>query len=249
MKQTSILLLFSFFFKSTLSLQSLYSEARNLRTLGGHDQALPLYQEILKQNPHDVTAATRIAADKDSPLRHSTFGKDVSKMDKLRFVELLKSFGFHKDSIADLIFAKDAAVAERAKRSSAPLFLQPLFAGTPAPPQPNCPLGACIQLFLLSVCLPETTCVNLFGSEFVQLLQSLGIAFVEDDGNGRLVVPYVHIFPITVGEKTIFLATDLHPNVLSMTTIASDDVNESTFTEDNSTGDQGAVMYIGPDSL
>lgn len=250
MKQASslylLLFLFSFFFKNVLSLQSLYSEARNLRTLGGHDQALPLYQEILKQNPNDVTAATRIAADERSPYRHSLFGRDASKNDQLRFVELLESFGFHKDAIADLIFAKDATVAERAKRSSAPLFLQPLFAGTQAPPPPNCPLSACIQLFLLSVCLPERTCVNLLGGEFVQLLERLGLAFLSDD---RLVVPYVHVCPVTVGERTLFLATDLHPNVLSMTTIGSDDDNKSTTNDDNSTEDDGAVMYIGPDSL
>ena len=240
-----ILLLFCFSFKNVLSLQSLYSKARNLRTLGGHDQALPLYQEILRQNPNDLTAATRIAADEKSPQRHSLFGKDASKNDQLRFVELLESFGFAKDAIADLIFAKDATVAERAKRSSAPLFLQTLFAGTQAPPPPNCPLGACIQLFLLSVCLPETTCVNILGSEFVQLLERLGLAFLSDD---RLVVPYVHVCPVTVGERTLFLATDLHPNVLSMTTIGSDDDKRST-TNDNSTEDDGAVMYIGPDSL
>ncbi len=257
MKQASpltvLLFLLSFLFGSSLSLQSLYPEARNLRTLGGHDQALPLYQEILKQNPNDVTAATRIAADVNSPQRHSVFGKGASKGDKLRFVELLESFGFRKDAIADLIFANDARLAERAKRSSAPLFLQPLFAGTQPPPPPNCSLGACVQLLLLSVCLPETTCVNLLGSEFVQLLESLGLAFASDwddgDNNDRLVVPYVHVCPVTVGEKTLFLATDLHPNVLSMTTTGCDDDNESTTTDDNSTEDDGAVMYIGPDSL
>ena len=241
--------LFGFPFNASLSLQSLYSQARNVRTLRGHDQALPLYQEILRQNPNDVTAATRIASDEQSAQRHAAFGG--SRSDKLRFVELLESFGFHKNSIADLVFASDTTKAAGAKRSSAPLFLQALRAGMRPPPAPDCALGACIQLLLMAVCLSEKTCVDLLGGEFVQLLQTLGLAYVSNNtvnGDG-LLVPHVHVCPVTVGEKTLYLATDLHPNVLSLTTIGGIKDDSSTITSDSSTEDDGAVMYIGPDSL
>ena len=241
-----VLLFFGFFYKESYALQSLYTQARNIRTLQGYEQAVPLYQEILRQNPSDVTAATRIAADEQSASRHNAFGQGSSShTDKRCCVQLLKSFGFDCDSIADLIFANNPAANQRAKQSSAPLVLQPLRAGTRAPPLPNCALGACVQLLLLAVCLPKKHCITLLGQDFVQLLQTLGLAFVNDDDD--LLVPYVHVFPVTVGKQTIYLATDLHPNVLSTTTIPSAKKDKSI--SDDSTADDGAVMYIGPDSL
>lgn len=73
------------------------------------------------------------------------------------------------------------------------------------------------------------------GRDSVQLLQDLGLAFpCEVDSN--LLVPYVHLFPIKVCDhKSLVLATDLHPRVLSTTTVG--------------TREDGTVMYIGPDSL
>jgi tRNA1(Val) A37 N6-methylase TrmN6 len=62
-------------------------------------------------------------------------------------------------------------------------------------------------------------------------MEATGVAF-QDDG---WVVPYCHIMPVTCRKKILYFATDLHPNVLSTTTIGDDD--------------EGAVMYIGPDSL
>lgn len=61
-----------------------------------------------------------------------------------------------------------------------------------------------------------------------------------------MIVPYVHIFPLQIqildeGElisktsKPLFLVTDCHPTILSRTTVG--------------TKEDGAVMYIGPDSL
>jgi methylase of polypeptide subunit release factors len=65
----------------------------------------------------------------------------------------------------------------------------------------------------------------------VELVQTLGLAFANDG----LMVPYCHIMPIRVAQTTLYLATDLHPNVLSMTSVG--------------VKNEGAVMYIGPDSL
>lgn len=71
------------------------------------------------------------------------------------------------------------------------------------------------------------------GHESVQLFQELGLAFpCQTDLD--LIVPYVHLFPMEIGADLVF-ATDLHPRVLSCTTVG--------------TRQDGAVMYIGPDSL
>ena len=75
------------------------------------------------------------------------------------------------------------------------------------------------------------------GGDSVQLLQDLGLAF-PCQVDSTLLVPYVHLFPMKVcdeSDKCLVLATDLHPRVLSTTTVG--------------TREDGAVMYIGPDSL
>lgn len=247
-----VLVLLGFLFNGSSSLRSLYSKARQVRTLEGHDQALSLYREILKLNPNDVTAATRIAVDERSIKRHDEFGKGGNRIQRLRFIKLLESFDFNCNSIADLVFATDATKAAIAKRSSAPLFLHPLRAteGIQPPLSPTCSLGACIQLLLLAVCLPTKNCVDILGSEFVELLETLGLAYVSHYGNddsNSLLVPYVHVFPVTVCDETIFLATDLHPNVLSLTTVGGNKDNVSCC--GSTMEDNGTVMYIGPDSL
>lgn len=73
------------------------------------------------------------------------------------------------------------------------------------------------------------------GRESVQLFQELGLAFpCETDQD--LLVPYVHLFPIEIQDgNDLILTTDLHPRVLSCTTVGA--------------RRDGAVMYIGPDSL
>ena len=73
------------------------------------------------------------------------------------------------------------------------------------------------------------------GRESMQLFQELGLAF-PCETNQDLLVPYVHLFPIEIQDgNDLILATDLHPRVLSCTTVG--------------TRRDGAVMYIGPDSL
>ena len=254
----AIIIILGFLLKDSSSLNSLYSEARKVRTLQGHDQALPIYKEILRLNPNDVTAATRIAADERSTKRHDNFGKCGNRLQRLHFIKTLELFDFNCNSIADVVFATDGATkkaaAAKAKRSSAPLYLQPLRAGAQPPPIPKCPLGACIQLLLLAVCLPEKTCIQLLGGEFIELLESLGLAYVSHyDGDERssesLLVPYVHVFPVTVCNETIYLATDLHPNVLSLTAFGGNQKNCVSSSIDHSVDESGTVMYIGPDSL
>jgi len=240
-----LLVLYLGFTCNSFSLQSLYYEARQVRSIEGHEQALPLYLDILTKNPHDVTAASHIAADSRSIERHNVFGRGGNKVQRLRFIQLLESFGWNCTTIADLVFASDDKKRTKAKLSSAPLFLIPLRAGQRAPSPPECRLGACIQLLLLSVCIEYRQAKYIFGQEFVNLLQELGIAFLSFDRN--LLIPYAHIFPITIANnKSIYVATDLHPNVLSRVVCGRDNDNASSI---SSEGEEGSVMYIGPDSL
>ena len=116
-------------------------------------------------------------------------------------------------------------------------------------------LQVMVTLFLLSSCVP----VMLFtqtvtgGEDALNLLLRLGLVYVSDDSigvDGKVIVPLVHLFPLQIPQlpdardqlsaaKDIILMTDLHPNVLSATTISLG----SEYSE------EGAVMYIGPDSM
>jgi methylase of polypeptide subunit release factors len=207
----------------------LYTQARQIRTLEGHDAAQSLYEEILTLNKNDFTAATRIARHPNSIQRHFQLGASGTLSERREFTHRLQALNFTPDAIAEWIFPKNNS--QKAKESSAPLYLQPLKAGSPTPPLPTCSLSTCIQIFLLAVCLPVEICQKFLGDDMISLMQKLGVAFQDDDG---WMVPYCHVMPVTVVNKTLYLATDLHPNVLSTTTIGSD---------------EGTVMYIGPDSL
>jgi methylase of polypeptide subunit release factors len=247
------------------TLESLYTHARQIRTLEGHEAARPFYAELLRLNPKDVTAATRIARHADTLERHGRLGcstttttnddydDDDDVEQKRAFIQQLQALHFTPTAIAELIVSSSSSSSssspkrtplETAKASSAPLYLQPLRAGSLAPPLPTCALSACIQLLLLAVCLPMDVCHHYLGAELLHRMEALGVAFPDNDG---WMVPYCHIMPVQVtgGDnhhnnnnsscQTLYLATDLHPNVLSTTTIHEKE--------------EGAVMYIGPDSL
>jgi methylase of polypeptide subunit release factors len=217
-------------------LTTLYSEARQVRAVLGHDAAVHLYQDILIQNNDaaDLTAATRIGADEESPARQEIVGREGTMEERRRFGQFLEYVGFTAENIADVVF-DDTKMASKAKWCSAPIYLQPLKAGSPTPPSPTSTLGACIQLLLLSVCIPLSVSRNYFGSDIVALMIKLGIAFAVED----LLVPYCHVMPVTGRYKTIYVVTDLHPNVLSTTTVGYSEDKDNV---------NGAVMYIGPDS-
>lgn len=74
------------------------------------------------------------------------------------------------------------------------------------------------------------------GHDSVELLQDLGLVF-PCQVDSTVLVPYIHLFPLEVDSRgsLIWLATDLHPRVLSTTTVGTEQ--------------DGTVMYIGPDSL
>ena len=110
-------------------------------------------------------------------------------------------------------------------------------------------------LFLLSSCVPKSLFLQAVvgGEETLNLMIRLGIVYLSCEEN-ELIVPLIHLFPIEIASlpgsndvnkmdnhlvKNIVLMTDLHPTVLSMTTISSGSDEPG----------EGAVMYIGPDSL
>jgi methylase of polypeptide subunit release factors len=215
------------------TLETKYARARQTRTLLGHDIARAFYAEILTLDPRDATAATRVAAHPETIHRHSKLGKSGTLTERLAFINQLESFNFTPEAIADQVFRENTKNSETAKASSAPIYLKPLRAGSNPPPLPQCSLTACMQLFLMAVCLPVETCKDYLGEDMLRNMESLGIAFQDDDG---WLIPYCHVMPVNVvaSRKTLYFATDLHPDVLSTTTIQEE---------------EGAVMYIGPDSL
>lgn len=115
-------------------------------------------------------------------------------------------------------------------------------------------------LFLLSSCVPKHIATEslIGGSDTLELLQRFGLVFIFDDKSIReedWVVPLVHLFPLEIpppryshkyddNSKHILLMTDLHPNVLGMTSIPSTCNDEHQISKE-----EGTVMYIGPDSL
>ncbi len=115
-------------------------------------------------------------------------------------------------------------------------------------------------LFLLGFALPKDLLIKhlIGGEESLLLLEYLGLLF-PCEVDSSIMVPYVHVFPIDVdiiqannnddglayqnhkgseestGKSSILIITDGHPKLLSRTTVGEEE--------------DGAVMYIGPDSL
>lgn len=111
-------------------------------------------------------------------------------------------------------------------------------------------------LFLLASTVPLSvfTQVVVGGENTLDLLLRLGLVYLSSSDttneDEEWVIPVVHLFPLQIPQligakdhhdlvSEMVLMTDLHPNVLSVTSIPSaSDCSE-----------EGAVMYIGPDSI
>jgi methylase of polypeptide subunit release factors len=229
-----------------------YAKARHVRTIEGHDAALSYYQQILRDNPQDASAAVFVAACRDTPHRHDHVLNDslLQREKRLLLADWLHQRDYHPGSIAQLVL--NGNISKLNGCCCAPLYLTPLMAGSPAPPSPNSALACLIQLFLLAVCVPRQVCLQFFDEDDLQLWHDVGVAFGDD--TKQWIVPYVHIMPVdlaslllpsssssreegidTKQKRTLLVATDLHPRVVSMTTVGS--------------RNDGTVMYIGPDSI
>ena len=221
---------------TTTDAASRYRQARYIRTTQGHETAQPLWKDLLDGFPSDRTAATRIASSRDS-LRHQDRLIECKDTDcQQRVIQLLRESNYNPQAIADCIFADDQAKKQTALNSCAPLYLSTLAAGATCPPLPTSRLNCWMQLLLLSVCLPLDCWLQHFTRQDLDLCESMGILVVEND----YVIPYCHVMPVALDKhaaspKILYVATDLHPRVLNMIHVG--------------TNQDGAVMYLGPDSL
>jgi len=218
----------------TSARDALYSNARQVRTLQGHEAALPLYQRIL--NDHiDYSAASHLGASPLTPSRQDL----ACRCDRLEKIQTLRETilrDYTHGNIKQMMRIPPEICCQ------GPVYLTPVAAGSCGrPPEIESKLDCLVTLFLLGICVDVDTVKRFIGGDdAMELLQDLGLAFIYENGN-KMVVPHVHLFPIDFANSnnrnnlTLILATDLHPRVLSTTTVGNQN--------------NGAVMYIGPDSL
>ena len=243
-------------------LPQMYSYAKYVRTVHGHDAAVPLYQELLRRNPKDKSAASRIAA-----FPHDTYSVSQSSSKSIQeFARILRQSDFNASSMHRLFGAP--LVKEEHCTATGPIYARPV---TSTYPSKDCPFTFLRQqpqysnlddnekllqqqeeskkclaaLFVLGFSLSRNALVSsIIGSnETVQLMEHLGL-IRPCSIDPSLMVPCLSIFPLDIRNNNIepkgnnetlslFFVTDWHPTVLSTTTV----------------GKEGAVMYIGPDSL
>ena len=249
-----------------VTLRQDYSQARNIRTLQGHDAAVPYYQKLLLQNPDDRTAGTRLAASPETPLRHDEAcggkfcspGIDVTNdlLHKRSDIQILKAMlcehSYDHKHISQFLGVQQPqqqpAESDKSLSCDGPLFASPVSSGSVS--AWNYPLSrangnvsgfSClVALFLLSLVVPRTWIVEAFGEENCILMQDFGWMY-PCSSDTSLMIPYVNVFPLDFdnnGAISLYLVTDLHPRVLSTTTVGK------CLDHPGNT-----VMYIGPDSL
>lgn len=227
---------------------SSYATARHVRTVEGHAAALELYQDLLHQHPHDITAATRLAAATATPLRHDAACPPTNLNSHTRHdptaekIQRLGQWLTESDyTLPRLQALFDIHDHDALYHATTPIYIKGIAAGAvahypwnPFTDNPT-PVECLAALFLLGLCVPLETLLQVWEPADLQRLQDLGLAFpCEHDSN--LIVPYVQIAPLQLDaatRRTLYLVTDWHPAVLSSTVAGSHD----------------AVMYIGPDSL
>ena len=233
-----------------------YAAARSIRLNQGHDAAVLSYQQLLRDNPGDVTAATRIAASPSAPTRQDLACPVIDTDDDIATLrQLLSSSGYNRMNIGKLFGVvqgeSDGWSGDELRNLYpwGPSYITPVEAGSTKrqPPMPSNSgqmksLSCLVSMFLLGFAVHRTQLEEhlVGGGASIELLEVLGLTFpCEIDPS--LVVPYCHLFPMDVprlgndGMESIVLVTDLHPIALSRTTVG--------------TNEDGAVMYIGPDSL
>jgi methylase of polypeptide subunit release factors len=222
---------------TTTDAASRYRQARYIRATQGHEAAQPLWKELLKEFHADRTAATWIASSPDTLTRQDRLVECKDRDSQQSFIQLLKASNYSPQAIADCIFGEEETPKKKtALNTCAPLYLSPLAAGAECPPLPTNRLSCWMQLLLLSVCLPLDCWLQHFTRQDLDLCERTGVLFLDDD----YVIPYCHVMPVALGNhatspKLLYVATDSHPRVLNTIHVG--------------TNQDGAVMYLGPDSL
>ena len=249
--------------EDTFNLQQAYDRARAIRTLRGQEAGQPFYQQILEQNPKDWTAGTRLAACIESPLRQDEAcgGKycSVGEIDDLlhkraeiqKLKNMLEDHSYNHCSISRFL---QVSVGNSPSLScNGPLFASPAPPGAvtsssyPLTKSNVSGLSCLVTLFLLGLVVPRAWLVDTLGEEHCMLMQTYGWMYPCTSSDPPLMIPYVHVFPMDFYSTTmnrdctatLHLVTDLHPRILSTTTVGQDQRNQRGNT----------VMYIGPDSM
>ena len=122
-----ILLFFSIDAFSTTTnydLSQEYLEARNIRTSQGHAADILIYCSLLKQNPNDCTAASRIAAAKSSLLRQDNTFSNSNSHDITSLQQLLQDCHFTHDYLQQFL-----GIQGDNKFASGPVYMKPVMAG------------------------------------------------------------------------------------------------------------------------
>ena len=232
----------------------LLEKARDVRVVLGHESAVPYYKEFLQKHPRIMTAESRIASASSSLKRQDATcplpsicdesDKNFRNIQKLRC--LLKQIGYNNENIEKLFGIKSST-------SFGPVYLKPVrtalneksFNLPPLMDGPkvlengtdldNSSLQCLVAMFILGYAVPRTLLEqNLIGgNDTISLMESLGLAF-PCEMDKEIIVPYVHIFPLSIpllrknletgtisdNEVTsMLLVTDLHPTILCRTTV------------------------------
>ena len=201
-----------------------------------HQSAATLYRHSRRhelKSKSDTSASTRIANSEASLGLLLEFGREVNDEDIDKLASLLDHCDYCHSSIKSIF---DVPVTSA--YPFGPTYLKPLNPGdifelpTWEDIDPKLASLRCfVALFLLSSCIEMKSFVEVVGHETLLLLLRLNLVFV-DEG---YIVPLVHLFTLDIPSgDNLVLATDLNPTVLRRT----------SFSET-----EGAVMYIGPDSL
>jgi methylase of polypeptide subunit release factors len=254
-----------------------YARARLVRTESGHETALPLYQALLRENPDDLTTATRLAAAADTPARHdaacrlaptaativsssSVSSNDLTLLDQkaVELRHLLWKCNYHLYTIQSLLGISNT---HKLYHSSCPIYVTPSMAGasTRYPWQPNDhhdePLESpptavqCLTaLFLLGLAVPRETLLQSVSPQ----LRPVDLQLLQDLGL---------LYPCPTNPELLLAHVQIFPLSLNKNNV---DKNKNTnipntlylvtdwhprVLSSTTAGTHDAVMYIGPDSL
>jgi hypothetical protein len=121
--------------EETLSAKKAYSIAKDLRTIEGHDEAVPLYKELLRKYPADLSAASHIAASPYALTQQDSIFQDLEKNHVKSDVNLLRKILCDSNFTAETIHATFCGQRSDRERdilqcsATGPIYIKPVVAG------------------------------------------------------------------------------------------------------------------------
>ena len=204
-----------------------YSEAWQIRTQQGHHAAICYYKHLLSNNVQDTSAATRIAASKNSLKVLDQVGRPhVSSIDWENDISKLKDIldqsQYNHSAMREFIFNLPVGLSlqettleaessfERYKNNYpfGPIYARSLRPGQHLDVQSllndtqetwKLSLKCLTILFVLAGCIPKSVFLRVIigGNETLDLLLRLGLVFLSEEEED-LVVPTVSLFPMDI---------------------------------------------------